>query len=258
MVTFMKSLKWATILSSILCILAVFFSCCTKKEPPLVVLTTGENAPFSMKNEKGELVGFDIELIRMIAGSMHRGVELKCLPFDELIDAIQTRKGDVAIGDISITEDRERLVDFSPAYHQSGFCLLMLDTTSGELKDLSNKMIGVRKGTWQEKAVKTSWADLPNLFVQSFDHLTIPDIVAKLRSGDLAACILDTDEAQYIVNNNKDLKIVALPAVGMLGIGVITCQGSIYSKPIREFIEKHPSEINALKVKWFSPAGGRQ
>lgn len=252
MVSLMNRQSFRTGFASFLLVLGMILSGCSKKEPPLVVLTTGENAPFSMKDEKGELSGFDIDLIRMIAASMNRELELKCVPFDSIIDDIRTKRADMAIGSISITEDRTNLVDFSPAYHHSGFSLVMLGTTSSNLKDLSNKMIAVRKGTWQERAVKTTWADLPNLFVQSFDHLTINDIITKLRNGEVCAVIVDNDEANYIVNRNADLKIVALD-VGTLGMGIITSQNSIYSQPVKDFIERHSNEIHDLEVKWFHP-----
>lgn len=241
------------VFSLILCITSLFFSGCTKKEPPLVILTTGENAPFSMVDKEGKLSGFDIDLIHMIADSMGRKIELKCVSFDEMIKSVQAKQGDIAIGAISITEDREKLVDFSPVYHSSGFVLLMLENTSGDLKDLSNKLIGVRKGTWQERVVKTSWADIPNLFVQSMDRLPIEDIITKLHSGDLIACILDADEAKFILDKNNGFKIVPLD-VGILGMGIATAKGSIYSKDISDFINKNKEDIKKLEVKWFSAA----
>lgn len=248
--------------ASFMCAVALMFSGCTKKEPPLVVLTTGENAPFSMCDEKGNFSGFDIDLIRMIAGSMNRELVFKQVPFSEMIDGVRTRKGDIAIGAISITEERSKQVDFSPAYHQGSFCLLMLKSTSSEIKDLKNQKVGVRRGTWQEKAVKTAWADLPNIFIESNedDKLPIATIVDRLMSAEWSAVVLDLDEANYIRwlygNKNNDgsvpeLKIVPLD-IGSLGMGIATAPASIYSKPVTEFIEQHSEDIQKLAYKWFS------
>jgi polar amino acid transport system substrate-binding protein len=229
---------------------------CGQKEPPLVVLTTGEVAPFSMKDKNDNLTGFDIELVNLLAETLGRDVEWKCVRFDDIIKQVQAKRADIGIGAISITEDREQSVNFSPAYHIGGFALLMLEGTSDNLEDLISKKFGVRQGTWQEKAIKTAWADKPNLFVQSFGSQSTEDILAKLRSGELVAFVLDADEAKHIVDNNNGLKIVPLD-IGVLGMGIVTAKGSIYSSQVADFFEKHVEQVRKLETKWFSAASNK-
>lgn len=230
--------------------------CKQQKAPPLVVLTTGENAPFSMVDKEGKLSGFDIDLIHMIAESMNREVELKCVPFDAMIQTVRSKQADVAIGAISITKEREELVAFSPAYHMCDFALLMLSSSSEDIESLVGAPVAVRTGTWQEKAVKEKWIDVPNLLVRSETHLTVDDITMKLKSGEFKAFVLNSDEAKHIASKTEGLKIVPLD-LGMQGMGVATAKDSIYSQDIANYINNHKNEIKDLEVKWFSAASSK-
>jgi ABC-type amino acid transport substrate-binding protein len=230
-----------------------FIAGCSKKVPPLVVLTTGDVAPFSMRDKDGNLSGFDIALIRMVAKNMKRDIEFKCLPFEEVLNGIKTKQGDVAVGGISITKEREEVFEFGATNHSCGVVLLLPDSlTVNSLEDLSEKMLGVRAGSWQEHIAKSSWEkNIRNLFVRSFSRLSSEDIVAKLRSGDLAAVVLDADEAKYISARNSGLKMVPLDA-GTFEIGLVTVKGSPYAIEIKEFMKKNKEKVLELEMEWFS------
>lgn len=236
-------------------IAAVAFVGCSKKTPPIVVVTHGEIAPFSMQDKSGEFSGFDIDLMKMIAKSMGRAIEFKKVSFEEMLDAVKTKKGDVAIGGISITEERSKEVDFSTPYHSSGFVLLLSDTTViNSLEDLGEKMIGVRAGTWQENIAKSIWEkNIRNLFVRSYTNLTLGDITSKIQSGELAAVVLDADEARYILNNNGGFKMVSLDS-GTFDMGIVTMKGSVYSAEINKILNEKKDEVEQLRIKWFSAA----
>jgi ABC-type amino acid transport substrate-binding protein len=231
----------------------LFFSACGKKEPPLVVLTTGTNPPFSFVDQHGNLSGFDIGLIQLISETIGRQIDLKTVPFDDLIKKVQAKEGDIAIAAISITEDRKRLVDFSAPYHEGGFALIMLETTSSDLKDLSDKSLGVGEGTWQEGAVKASLINIPNLLVRSVGPIKMDDIVAKIRSGEWAAYVLDADSAKHVVDRTQGLKLVPLD-IGVLGMGIVTGKGSHHTQLVADAMVKRNDDIVALKGKWFSAA----
>jgi polar amino acid transport system substrate-binding protein len=233
--------------------LAVLFVGCSKKAPPLVVLTTGETPPFAMTDKSGALIGHDIELIKMFAKDLGRDVEFRCKPFGDVMNQVRIKEGDIAIGGISVTEEREKVFDMVALPHSSGFVLLVPETVSvSGLDDLSEKMVGVRVGSWQEHIAKSSWEkNIRNLFVKSFDKLSVDDIVGKLRTGELAAVVLDTDEGKYILKNHSGLKLVPLDA-GAFHMGVVTCKGSAYTSEISKFVNENKDKISALEMKWFS------
>ncbi|MDR3285076.1 MAG: transporter substrate-binding domain-containing protein [Holosporales bacterium] len=234
-------------------LLAVFMPSCSKKAPPLVVLTSGDIAPFAMVDKEGTLCGFDVDLIKMLAKCMNRDIEFKSLPFEDVMNGIKTKQGDVALGGISITKEREEIFDLTATGHSGGFVLLALESTViNSLADLCEKMIGVRAGSLQESKAKREWDDnYRNLFVKSYKSFNSEEIVAKLRGGELAAIVLDIDEAKYIAARNNGLKIVPLDA-GTFEMGFVTTKGSVYSDEISKFMKENKEKVDELEIKWFS------
>jgi ABC-type amino acid transport substrate-binding protein len=208
-----------------------------------------------MCDKAGNFSGVDIELAKMFAKFINREIEIKSMDFDGLVSGIQSKKADLAVGAISITEDRKAVVDFSPAYHKSGFVLLMLEGSPESLEAISRteKMVGVRQGTWQEKKVKTQWAEISNLFVKSFDKLCLDEVVSKLRADEVAAFVLDADEARYISTKVPGLRLVPLD-LEPLDLAFVVAKGSPHAKQLADFMEQKADDIQAVKVKYLSAA----
>lgn len=88
------------------------------------VLRVGMDAsypPFGSQNqETKDYEGFDVDIIRAIGEAEGFDVEISNRSFDGLIPALQAKEIDVAINDITITDDRKQSVDFSKPYYIAG------------------------------------------------------------------------------------------------------------------------------------------
>jgi ABC-type amino acid transport substrate-binding protein len=75
-----------------------------------------ENLPFSYHNEKGDLVGFDVELMHELSREL--GVEPEFIPwtYETLFEDLQQNKFDVAIGWLIVTPERLTKANFSVPY----------------------------------------------------------------------------------------------------------------------------------------------
>ena len=75
-----------------------------------------ENLPFSYHNEKGDLVGFDVELMHELSREL--GVEPEFIPwtYETLFEDLQQNKFDVAIGGLIVTPERLTKANFSEPY----------------------------------------------------------------------------------------------------------------------------------------------
>ena len=89
-----------------------------KDEKKLIVGTNGVFPPFEYM-ENGELVGFDIDLIKQIGKDLGYEIEMKVQPFDALIPSLKTGKLDAIISGMSATEERKKSVDFTDEYFKS-------------------------------------------------------------------------------------------------------------------------------------------
>ncbi len=80
--------------------------------------------PFSFQKD-GKNLGFSVDLWDRIAQKLGTPYELHWVKsVTELIDAVKTKRADAAIAAISITSEREKVVDFSTPYYESGLAIL--------------------------------------------------------------------------------------------------------------------------------------
>ena len=150
----MNKLMPILILSLIVSFFAVWYrankSVATNSIPAeklLIVGTNSEYAPFSFM-EDNQVVGFDIDLITEVAKILGKTIELKDMPFDALIPAMQTGGIQVIATGITPTEQRALQVNFTKP-HLKGDPLLIVSPADAPLKtvaDLKNKKVAVNEG----------------------------------------------------------------------------------------------------------------
>ena len=85
----------------------------------LVVGTSADYPPFAYYNDFSQIDGFDVALIRLVGEKMGVQVEVQDFAFDGLASALTVRQIDAAIAAISVTPERERVVEFSSVYYAS-------------------------------------------------------------------------------------------------------------------------------------------
>lgn len=74
--------------------------------------------------EKGDFAGIDIDIARAAAKKLGRPLEVKSMPFGEILPYLKAGKAHFAAGTITITEGRARDVDFSIPYAIEGASFL--------------------------------------------------------------------------------------------------------------------------------------
>ncbi|OOR99936.1 arginine ABC transporter substrate-binding protein [Haemophilus paracuniculus] len=118
----------------------------------LTFATEPSYAPFEITNEKGELVGFDIDLAKALCEEMQATCQFKTQSFDSLIADLKMKKFDAAISAMDITEARARQVAFTDPYYDSSAAFLAV---KGKATPATAKTVGVQTGsTFQQYLVK--------------------------------------------------------------------------------------------------------
>src|SRR5690625_5497259 len=70
------------------------------------------------------------------------------MDFSGILPALQTDNVDVALAGITITEERQKAIDFSDGYYDSGFLLMVpVDSDINSPDDLANKTLALKTGT---------------------------------------------------------------------------------------------------------------
>jgi polar amino acid transport system substrate-binding protein len=76
-------------------------------------------APFNFKNEDGDLMGYDVDVARGVAGLIAADLEFVCQKWDGMIPALLANKFDLVVASMSITDKRLEKMDFSDTYRIS-------------------------------------------------------------------------------------------------------------------------------------------
>jgi len=76
-------------------------------------------APFNFKSPDGELMGYDVDVAKGVAGLIGANLEFVCQKWDGMIPALLANKFDIVVASMSITEKRLKKMDFSSTYRVS-------------------------------------------------------------------------------------------------------------------------------------------
>ena len=127
-----------------------------KADGVIVVGTNATNAPWESIDEKGNYVGYDMDLINEIASRMGVTVKIEDMAFDALVAAVQTGKVNVAIASMGAKEERKEKVDFTQMYHQQMNVYLAQkdsDIAITDMVDIVNYKVGVQSGTLPDQYI---------------------------------------------------------------------------------------------------------
>ena len=124
----------------------------------LKVATDANFPPFEFYQEQSKVhTGFDIALTKAVAKQMgYEKVEFVNVHFKDILTGLQDKKYDMAVAALSITPERERLVDFSEAYAEDGYKVIVNKNArlGDDFAALAGKTVAVEEGSYAEKLVK--------------------------------------------------------------------------------------------------------
>ena len=147
--------------------------------------------PFEMTNKKGEIIGFDVDMAKRIAKAMGVELELVSTAWDGIIPALITKKFDIIMSGMTLTQERNLKISFADPYIVIGQSILVDKKLADEIKyykDLNDKKYKVasKLGTTGEQAVKRV---IPKATYISFE--TEQEGVMDLLNGKVDAFVYD-------------------------------------------------------------------
>ncbi len=220
----MKKMIKKSVIVLCLTIAATFIltGCGEKDANTLTVATNAEFEPYEFM-ENGEYVGFDIELLEMIADKLGKEVVYQNMDFDGVIGAVQSGTCDIAISGLTITPSRAKSVDFSTPYINAAQYLIVNsndEVFTGETKEeldaqLVGKKIGVCAGFTGEKYVlgdeSLGYEAIVDAEAIVFDNISLA--VTALKNGSIDAIVMDDIPSIKVAEsdeNKNDIKTIEI------------------------------------------------
>ncbi len=168
------------------------------------VANSGAYPPFSYVDTAGNLVGFDVDIAEALADRMGVDVNIQTSPWNGIVAALAGGRFDACICSMSVTEERERAVDFTDSYYSSGLSIWVRQETDdvNSIEDFAGKRVGSTLGeTGNQWATENSEGNWRN---QTFQGL--PDMLNGLTTGRIDVMIAD-DIPVYVALNDQELPI---------------------------------------------------
>ena len=171
------------------------------------VLTMSTNAafpPYEMTADDGSFEGIDVEIAGAIAEKLGLELQVDDMDFDAALLAAQTGKSDMVMAGVTVTEDRQTVMDFSDTY-ANGIQVVIVpgDSAIATIDDLQGKMIGVQRGTTGDTYCSDDFGE--DNVIKYDNGLTA---VQALMNGQVDAVVIDNAPAQEFVEANPGLKIL--------------------------------------------------
>jgi polar amino acid transport system substrate-binding protein len=219
-----KCLLWtlAVVLSGALMLYPCQVSASSVMDGDLIRIgTEATYPPFEYRNDKNEVVGYEIEIATAIGEHLGKRVEIVDMAFDGLIAALLTGKIDMVAAGMINTEERRKKVDFSDVYFEIEDVVVVRsdDDSIKSLDDLAGKTGTVQMGTAQDIFITGTGLPAEIKRFQKND-----DALMELNYGRADFSILNLTVGNSFLRNNKAfagaLKIAFRNRVSKEGEGI--------------------------------------
>jgi polar amino acid transport system substrate-binding protein len=217
-------------------------------------LKVGSDIPYPPfeQGKAPNYTGFDVELMEAIGENIGRKAEFVDTSFDTIFRDLAQGKFEVVASAATITDEREKTVDFTNPYYVSEQAILVKEGGDVDsVEKLSGATVGVQQGTTGEEFVEES-GDAGEIrpYPQG------PDAVSALKTGVLDAVVIDIPVAENAVNASEGLEIsAAIPTEEEYGFAVAQDEEELLDE-LNEGLEEAIEDGAYAKIyeKWFKRA----
>jgi len=207
--------------------------------------TEGAYPPYNFINDAGEVDGFERELGDELCKRANLTCEWVKNDWDSIIPNLVSGNYDTIIAGMSITAERDEVIDFTQDYFPPSPSLFV--ALSGGFVDLKGGVIAAQTATIQAGFVAESGATL-------VEFATPDETIQAVRNGEADAVLADGDFLVPIVNeSNGELAVVGEESIGGgIGMGIRESDSELKAKMNKAIGSmKSDGTLNTMIKKWF-------
>jgi polar amino acid transport system substrate-binding protein len=171
----------------------------------LIVVTLTTVPPYAFKDDKGDLVGIDIDIAHLIANALFKDpekIEFISVTSDGRWPAIESGRADLGVGGTTTYMDRALHVAFTDAITDSSMSIMVSKAAAiKSLADLNQEKFTIAILNNPQMADRAK-IYFPNTKVLTFD--TPSGEFLAVKSGRAQALQIDTPTADFFASTNKD------------------------------------------------------
>lgn len=208
--------------------------------------------PMGFRNGKGEIEGFDIDMAKEISKRIGIEIEWQPVVWETVVPSLLSKKFDVIISGMNITDKRLEVINFAGPYGKAGQALIVKvdNTTVNSMKDLTADKIGTQSGSTGFEYAKANGFDETKLKLYKEFPLAFNDLAV----GRIDAIIIDA----FAVNEFLQKRPGEFKQVGevmgdeQIGIG-IRKEDKELMEELNKAIEgmKKDGTLKTISMKWL-------
>lgn len=236
------------------CVAILALSACSSKKDDdnWIVATSADNPPYEYM-ERGQIKGFDIDLIKEIGKRFDKNIIFKNTDFHGLLAALGSNNVDLVIAGMTPTEERTNKVDFSVPYIKTKIAFLVKkEANILSLEGLRGKKVGSQLGT--------IWANIANDLSEEyhFRNKTLTNnlmLVEELKLARIDAVMMEQVQVQRLMNKSDIFSSFEIENLSEFAIAMP--KGSALKEQIDKAIMEMEADgsMKALQEKWGLVSG---
>lgn len=240
----------------ILLTVLVFASASAQTDLEGRVLRVGSDTtypPFEIVNESGEIVGFDVDVVNAICDVLNCVPEFVTTAWDGIFPALAAGEFDMVASGVSITAERDEIVDFSDPYLVVGQSITTRVEDANLTQDdftseSSSLVLGAQLGTTNAQLGQDLVGDNR---VRLYD--TFNGAVLALLNGDIDGVIIDDTTAEAFVQQYSGDLVVEIRGLTSDPLGLVFQEGDPLQDAFNEGLAVIEADgtLDELAIKWF-------
>jgi polar amino acid transport system substrate-binding protein len=201
--------------------------------------------PYNFLNDNGEVDGFERDVGDLLCARANLDCVWVVNDWDTIIPNLVSGNYDTIIAGMSITDERDEVIDFTQDYFPPSPSVFM--ALSGADVDLDGGIIAAQASTIQAGYVAESGATL-------VEFATADETVAAVKNGEVDAVLADGDYLTPMISesNGEFVAVGEVSLGGGIGMGIRESDGELKAK-MNAAIDsmKADGSLNTLIKKWF-------
>ena len=223
----------------------------------IVIGLDDEYAPMGFRDEKGEIVGFDVDLAKEAGKRMGVEFEFKPIDWDNKREEITSGNVDILWNGTDITEERKEYMIFSRPYMENRQILIVPKGNPQNIHtvgDLAGKIVGTQAGSSSRYYVDDN-PNLKNSFKEFKTYLNFKIAFADLEEGNVDVLICDELAGRYEIGRAPQNFMVIESTIGPaceIGIGFRKDDVELRDRVQEVFDEMiKDGTVRKISEKWF-------
>ncbi len=250
--------KWALVGLTVVLSAALMFSGCGTKPAAsgnevLTIAVDDTYPPMEYRDEKNELVGFDIDFAKALGEKMGKTIEFKSIAWDTIFAGLDAGNYDAIISSVSMTPTRLENYEFTKPYLANGQVIVVKpgDTSVTKVEDLAGKIVGVQIATTADEACAKQLETM-KFELKQYDEII--QTFEALNSGNIECVVVDYAVAIDYATKYPDKYVITSTQLTNEPISICIKKGNT---ALRDEFQKALTELQTegkmgeLSKTWF-------